>query len=125
MIEISQMLWQGGRVNERNPRIMLLSAKEFPGVEGRMIVLTAKLEIVIVIGQKMRENFLLLAQLARQNIVERFDRTPAAINEVVSARHELPTRRHAWQGAGPMVVEHHATLSQSRKIGRFHPAVSI
>ena len=103
---------------------MLLAAVEIPSAEGRVVVLAAEFEIMLVVGDQMGEDIFFL-ELARQHVVERFDRTPAAKKEIVPSGHELTPRGHARERTGPMVVEDHAVVGEALKRGRFDPVVAV
>ena len=122
--QLAQVVGQGHAVHVRRPPVVLLAAEEVPRIEGRVVVLSAKLEIVVVVGQQVGED-VVLSQLARQGVVVGLDGTPAPVDEVVPAGHELPARRHAGERSHPVVVEDDAPFGQAVEGRRMDPVVAV
>jgi hypothetical protein len=118
---------QRGQVDAADPAVVLLAALELPGVEAVVVPLAAEVEVVVVVGDQVGEDRpgRHPAQLLGQHVVEGLQRAPAALQEVVAAGHELAPRRHAGQGADPVVVEDDRALGQPGDVGRVDPVVAV
>ena len=80
---------------------------------------------MVVVGDHVAVHAALLAQHGRQALVPRLHRAPRRLQEVDPPGEHLAARRHAWQGAGEVVVEHRAALRQPVDVGRDGELVAV
>src|SRR6185437_34607 len=96
MIEFAQALPM--RLHHRLPLVAFLAADEFVAVIARVIGGAAILPVVEMVGDEMAVDAGLAEQL-RKGIVERLQRSPAAVQEGEPAGLHVASRRHAGQAA--------------------------
>ena len=112
------------KAHQRRPGVALLAAHAVPGGVALVIGGAAVLPIVVVVAHQMGVHAGIAQQLGH-GIVEGLQRAPAAVQEIVAPRVQLPPGGHAGQTARPAVVEGHRPPCQPGEIGRFRPVAAV
>jgi len=81
-------------------------------------------EVVLMVGAEMGVNAVLFEDL-RHGVVEGFQRSPAAMEEVVAAGVEFASGGHAGQAAGVGILKLHGAGGEALEIGRVHPVAAV
>jgi len=113
-----------GRLDDGDPFVVLLPAKELPGIKGAVIVLPAHLEIVIVIRHQVGKDAVLGKGLGKAAI-KGLDASPAALEEVQPAGEDIAPGGHAGGRADDVPIKAHAALGKALEMRRDHPVVAI
>ena len=103
------------RLHHGLPGVPLLAANELVGVVAVVIGEAPVFPVVVVVGDEVAVDALLVEQLG-ERVVERFQRTPATMQEVEPPGLHVTARRHARQAAGIVGVERDATFGQSAEV---------
>lgn len=112
------------RSDDAFPGVTLLSAEVLPRGVARVIRCPAVLPVVGVVRGEVRVHAGLTQQLGHR-VVERLERAPIAMQEVVAARVHLPAGGHAGHGAGVEPLEGERALGEPSEIGSIDDAVGI
>lgn len=104
--------------------VAFLAAEPFPGIVAVVIGRAAVLPVVRMVGAQMAVHPV-LAQHLEHRAVERLQRAPAAVQEIVFAGMQLPPGRHAGQAAAVKVVEPGAVVCQAGKVGQLCPVAAV
>ncbi len=111
-------------LHHRLPRIVFLPANEVPGAEAAVVRGAAVLEVVHVVGDQMRVDSGVSHHL-REGVVERLERTPAAVHEIEPTGVQVAACRHARKAADEVCVESHAAAGEAIEIRRLDRSGSI
>ena len=105
------------RIDHRFPGIVFLAANEVPGAEAAVIGRAAVLEVMHVIGDQMGVDPGFTHHLGKR-VVERLERSPAAMHEVQASGMQIAARGHAGQAADEMRVEGDRAAGEAVEVGR-------
>ncbi len=106
------------------PGVPLLAAEELEGAEAAVVGGPAVLPVVLVVGGQMGVDAVVLQQFGHR-VVERLQRAPAAVQEVVAAGVQLPAGRHAGHAPGVAVVEGDRALGEPGEVRRVDPVSAV
>ena len=79
---------------------------------------------MVVVRDQVRVKTVVL-QDAESGVVEGLEWTPGAVQEVVPAGVQFPTRRYARHGADVVVVESDRALAQADEVGGQRPVAAV
>ena len=106
------------------PGIALLATHVDPARIAVVIGGTAVLPVVIVVGDEVGVDPVLL-QDREGGVVERLERAPGAVQEVVPAGVQLAPGGHARHGTDVVVVERDRAFAETHEVGRQGPVATV